>query len=265
MRLQIWHTEDIENILWGTHAVMLAIITASDSSDRSVDGSRGFKQGFEAALQHVTTSCHERLLSQSIGSRQDIAEILLAVQAVMLASVTTSEDTDESVDYSRGVNQGLETALWCIATSFGVSLFSPANDSLPVRGSSSDYNPFWFREDIDNILLTFRAVMLAAISVSEDGGRLSDYNQGFEDALLCVAKSLGVRLLPKSGPSLGEAVSSGANHSWLREDIEKDLLTIYRTRKATTTASENSDQLADNNQGFETALQCIGRALGGSL
>ncbi len=265
MGLQIWHTEDIENILWGMHAVMLAIITASDSSNRSVDCSRGFKHGFEAALQCVTTSCNERLLPQSIGSRQDIAEILLAVQAVMLASVTASEDTDGLVDYSRGVNQGLETALWCIATSFGISLFSPANGSLPARGSSSAYNPFWFREDIGNILLAFRTIMLAAVAASEDRGRLSDYNQGFEEALRCVAKSLGVRLSPKSGPSLGEAALSGADYSWLREDIEKDLLTIYRTWRATTPALENSDQLADYNQGFETALQCIGRAFGGSL
>jgi hypothetical protein len=264
MGLQIWHTEDIENILWGMHAVMLATITASESSDRSVDCSRGFKQGFEAALQCVTISCNERLLPQGIGFRQDIAEILLAVQAVMLAGVTTSEDTDQSVDYSRSVNQGLETALWCIATSFGISLLSPTNDSLPVR-ESSVYKSFWFREDIDNILLTFRAVIWAAVAASKDKGRLSDYNQGFEDALRCVAKSLGVRLLPKSGPWLGEAALSSANHSWLREDIEKDLLTVYRTKKATMSASENSGKLTDYDQGFETALQCIGRAFGSSL
>jgi hypothetical protein len=184
----------------------------------------------------------------------------------MLTSVITSEDTDGLVDYSRGVHQGLETALWCIATSFGISLFSPANGSLPVRGSSSAYNPFWFREDIDNILLAFQTVMLAAVAASsEDRGRLSDYDQGFEDALRCAAKSLRVRLSPKNGPSLGDATLLGADHAWLREDIEKALLTVYRTWKATTTALENSDPLTDYNQGFETALQCIGRAFGGSL
>lgn len=49
---------------------------------------------------------------------------------------------------------------------------------------------------------------------------------------------------------------------WFREDIENNLLAVYETMQATTTALENNDQSGAYCQGFEDALKCVAASFG---
>jgi hypothetical protein len=260
MGLQIWLLRDIENILWATQSVLQATTTASGSSGWSI----GYDQGFKSTMQHITQSIETRLLSQAIWSCEDIEKALLVVRAVALPAVAGSEDPTWSADAEQGFVQGLEVALWCIATSFGINLLSPGWSSLPKRIQSpcADSEPLWFGEDIKNILLAAEEVVLATVAVLRGDLQPMDYNQGFEAALRCIAASFGVNLLTGSGFSLEKAMSSSAGPFWHRKDIENRLLVIYATMQAAKTASENAGRPALYWQGFEAALRCIATSFG---
>ncbi|NIN65030.1 MAG: hypothetical protein GTO63_10085, partial [Anaerolineae bacterium] len=73
-------------------------------------------------------------------------------------------------------------------------------------------------------LLAVQEVVLATIAVLRGESQPADYNQGFEDALRCMAASFGVRVLTEGNCSLGKASASPGGPFWLHEDIEEKLL-----------------------------------------
>ncbi len=259
MGVQIWHTEAIENILWATQAVIQAAAAISEGNGSSIAYHRGFKCGFETGLQHVTTSFGVKPLSLKIWLHEHIQNILLAVQAEIHAVAAASAGKTQSVDYKQGFNQGLEAALWCVATSFGVSLFSSGKDSLSGRKLFSTSKPVpWFGEDIQNILLAIQAVMQATVVTSENTARPVEYTQGFEAGLRCVAESFGIRLLVPANAALPE----GNFSFWLRKDIEKKLLMTCQTIPTTTVTARSDAQAVAYWQGFKAALDCLAVSFG---
>ncbi|NIN65031.1 MAG: hypothetical protein GTO63_10090, partial [Anaerolineae bacterium] len=151
MGLQVWLPTDIENILWATQAVMQATAIASGDGGRSI----GYDRGFKSAMQHITQSFGERLSSQETWSREDVEKALQVIRAIALPATANSEDRLGLPNYDRGFTQGLEVALWCIATSFGANLLSSGSPPPPTRTESAhpDTDSLWFSEDINNILL----------------------------------------------------------------------------------------------------------------
>jgi hypothetical protein len=265
MKLQIWRIEELENILWGIHAVMVATMTAlnSDGVTLSEDYSRGFQKGFETALQRVTLSLNEALLPQSIAFQQDLEVALRTVQTVMLATMAGSNDNNQVADHRRGFNQGFETALWCVATALGVSLSSGLDRVWMAAGAVVGHNQHWFHEDLNRILQAFQLVLQATFIAAQAQTRPADYHQGFEYGLGCVAKSLGVRLLlPRSETQLRQAASSSHVYFRFHQDIENNLLTIHRLRQENLITQANSSRSTDYNNGFETALQCLAHTFG---
>ncbi|UCG12893.1 MAG: hypothetical protein JSU72_20905 [Deltaproteobacteria bacterium] len=258
MRLEVWLREDIENILWATQSVMNATATASGSNGRSI----GYDQGFKSAIEHITQSFETTLLRQETWSCEDIEKTLSVIRAVTLSTIAAPEGQTRSVDYDHGFSQGLEVALWCVATSFGVNLLSPKNVSLSLSTQlpHPDSDPLWFSEDIKNILL-------ATIVVLKGQSQSVDYHQGFDAALRCVATSFGIGLLTESGSFSVEKAESSAHspfHSpfWLRKGIENKLLVIYRAMQDVATAPDENDRPPLYWQGFEAALRCTAMSFG---
>lgn len=260
MGLEIWFRKDIENILWATQAVIQATATASGNSGRSI----GYDQGFKSAIEHITRSFTTKVSPQEIWSFGDIEETLSMIRLVALSNTATPEDQSRPMGYDRGFSEGLEVALWCIATSLGVNLLSPRNGTLPTRTHlpNPDACPLWFGEDLRNILLAIQEAILATIAVLRGQSQAVEYNQGFEAALRCVAEAFGVRLLTESDLSLATTAPSFATHFWLSQGIEHKLLTIHQAAQDTKATSENNGASALYWQGFETALRCIGTSFG---
>lgn len=259
MGLQTWRIEDIENIMGGIHAVALTTTATLTNDGQHEDYRQGFHHGFETTLQQVTTSFDNKWLPQGIAFQQDVADILVTIQAIMRGTVAGMVVQNHSTDYLRGFNQGLETALWCIAATFGIDLLPPSNDIKLIRESVVESNPYWFREDIDNILLALQAVMSAILTAAKQEG-LADYQRGFEDTLRSAAKSLHVKLpfLQNGFPTPNTA--SSFDHFRLRDDIKSNLQTVYLTMKTIAAASKFKDRSIAYNHGFEMAAQCIATA-----
>jgi hypothetical protein len=248
---QIWRTEIIENVLWGIQTVASAIVAASKRSDQT-DYQLAFQQGFLSAAQQLTVAFNEPLFAKQVEFQGDIAETLLAVQAVIIPS-GTDQSPDQSVRYGQGLNDGRETALMCLATFFGVNLLAPANHLLQPQHASSP-GP-WFREDINNILTSFQAVTLATINATKDLARLPDFQIGLEDGLRAMAKSLGIRLLSPGSMRMTSTTSR------LRQDIEHNLWMVHRTKKSTPVTKVYSNHFMYQ-LGFDTALASVATAFG---
>lgn len=259
MRIQIWRTEAIENILWATQAVIQAAAVVSEDNDRSIGYHRGFDQGFEIGLQRVTRSFDIKPLSLKIWSHKHIQNILLVAQAEIQTIAAASESKTQSAEYNQGFNQGLEAALWCVATSFGVSLFSSTEDSLSGKKlSANSATGTWFREDIQNILLAIQSVMQAAVPTSKNTIRPVEYKRGFESALRYVANSFGIRLLVSANVSSAKRTFL----FWTRKDVEKKLFIAYQTIPATAITARGNAQSVAYWQGFKAALQSIAVSFG---
>ncbi len=259
MRIQIWRTENIENILWATQTVIQATAVVSEGDERPVGYHRGFSRGFETGLQHIAASFDIELFALKIWSHEYIKNILLAVQAETPIIVSALKSKKRSAEYKQGFNQGLEAALWCVATSFGLDLWSRENASLSEKTLilASEPDPL-FQRDIQSILFAIRAVMQATIAASQNTVWPVRYNQGFEQALQVVAQLLGLRLLQSASTSS----SMQTFPFWLRRDIEKKLLVAYQKMPTSATVSGGMAQAMVYRQGFEAALRCLATSFG---
>lgn len=246
MGLQIWHVEAIENILWAIQTGNQACQLERETSEAY---QHGFSHGFEAAIQHLLAAFQAEAISLEIWMQDQVENILRVAQTVLQIDAASGEP-NQAVVYDQGFQCGFEAALKCAAISFGVELISPAEGAESAGPPTLAPDIFWFREDVDNILATFLIIVTATpLGTTRPAG----YNQGFDDALQCVASSLGVRLIaPQSRQASAKVIF------WLRHDIEHKLQTVHRTQ----TALQNGQRPADYDQGFETALRCLALAWG---
>jgi len=196
----VWSREDIENVLWAAQAVMQAIAVVTEEQAGLLNQSQGFEHGRDVALWCSAVpfdlnlpSLKQNPLSTRVAAGsyiswfyEDIRNILLALQWVMRNIALASEGMTRPLDY----NEGFETALGCVAQSFGIKLFLPANTPAPERTAPS----FWLRRDIEYKLLVVYQTMLATRTAPDGNARSLAYRQGFESALYCVAGAFGVRL-----------------------------------------------------------------------
>ncbi len=259
MRVQIWRTETIENILWATQAVVQATAAVPKGNGRSVKYHQAFSQGFEAGLQQVIILFDAMPLSPKIWSHEQIQNILQSAQVEMEVMAAASAAETQSTDYIRGFSQGLEAALWCMAISFGLNLWAPKNGPLSKKMLYATAEPAaWFREDIKNILFAMQAVMQATAASSQNMVRLPEYDQGLEAALRVVAQSFGIGLLLPANTASSKSDST----FWRRQDIEKKLLAVYKTKPTTRTTLKEDTPSVAYWQGFKTAWQCIASSFG---
>jgi hypothetical protein len=262
MSLQLWFLEDIENILWATQAVMQSTVAALASTERPDEYKQGFKQGFETGIQHIIQAFDAPPLAKDIWFRESLKETLLAVRTITLPTVAIPKGP---VDYNQGFDGGLDVALWCVATSFGINLLSLETSSSPqVGGSSSRHNySTLFHDDIKNILLAIEDIMLTTVAAFESEIQRMDYNCGFEAALRCIAQLFGIKWWIEESSALSlRVIPSSLDTFWLCKDVENKLLMIYGMMRTVKTTSQANDWAVSYWQGFETALRCIAASFG---
>jgi hypothetical protein len=246
MDLQLWPVEAIENILWAIQTGNRACLPEKETSEAY---RHGFSHGFETAIQHLIPAFQAEAGALEIWMQDQVENILRVAQTVLQLDAA-SGGLDQAVVYDQGFQCGLETGLNCVALSFGAGPGSPVDDAAAAAPITQAHDIFWFRGDVDNILATFLTIIAAT---PLETARSLDYNQGFDDALQCVASSLGVSLMaPQNRPAPIKLIF------WRRQDIAHKLQTVHRTQ----TALQNGQRPADYDQGFETALRCLALAWG---
>ncbi len=256
MQIQIWRTEAIENILWAVYTAMGAAATNFKADDRSPEHHRGFKCGFKAGLQYVINSFKEKPLNIKTWNPKHIQNILASAQIETHMIMATNTQPI----YSRGFEQGLDAALQCVATSFGLDMLT-LNGTLLKNGPLATNNAL-FRKDIENILLAIEATTTAIGSIPKTEDKPAEYHKGFEDALILMALSFNTR------PLFGPRNFIGTKDDfpfWLRKDIKKKLTIAYKHKSSISNQAQDTGYPLAYKLGFETALKCLATSFGITL
>jgi hypothetical protein len=256
MRLQIHPVDQIENVLLAAQTVKQANVITSTDDDHSAAYRQAYREGFETTLQRILRMFDLKLLSKKMWLYQDVESLLLTVQA----AIQTLESQEVPADEEQGLYRGAETALWCVAISFGVNLlssqpgFSSANKPFARFGTTTWFLP----DDITNILAAIKAAMQAIVTIPEDVSQPIRYYDGFEAALWHVAKLFGVKIVLPVKVSWPGRTSA----HWLDQEIESRLLMAYQTIPHVTATFKEEGSSAAYWQGFKAALNCIAISFG---
>jgi len=256
--LQIWPTETIENILWATQIVIEVATPILIDKDRSPETKRGFCRGFQTGLDYIINEFEVKPVVRKVWRQEDVRDTLLAIHWELQPSIATLDDITGQVEFKQGVNEGIGTALWSVATLFGVNLWPSRNGSAAVRDVIPLFNPGpLFRQNIQDNLRAIDEVWRTIMTSSADKVEPVSYLKGFKSALEFMAQALGIDLL-----SINTSSSAKSFPFWRLQDIKAQLLMVYERTPVAIDDPAKIACLSAYWQGYKTAILCLASSFG---
>ena len=257
MRLQVWPVENIENILWAMQAMHIAK-TALLNERRQAGSQSPYDQGFNAAFANINQILNSRPTASRIWSSEQLLDALQAAQT--LRHRARSQNEHSSSANHRGFDEGFEVALTCMATAFGISLFSTSTLPSSQKSGARSNQTYWLHGDVKSIFSALDQVCRSITASAGDPLRLEPFMNGFETALMHLAKLFGFNLVP--GPGSATRVD---DRYWPRHELYQKLRIVLRTMPGSADLAKFDPKARDYWKGFETCLIGIETALGKDL
>lgn len=254
MRAKIRYTEDIKNLIVAVGIIKHIVVVADVDTERSTGYLLGWSGGFQKGLDKVQSTIDEHLSRQKVWLRRDLKGMLQQILAEFEETITFFQFEFDDPDYKQGFSRGVEASLWIVGLAFGVTLYSPKQNTISVI-----YRPWLPLEDIHHTVTALGKMVDMMTQFPQKQIEFEQFMDGFTVGLHYISSLFSTNLLRRANASLGK---KAAPSIWTTEQIKQRLhMNAIKNQKDVANFSEENCSQAFQ-VGFMAAIETFSIAIG---